>query len=338
MELLTTLRGLSADELRRIRNTLLDRFRSDGRSVAEIGFGQAERGGRPDPQRPEAICLYVREKPRRLRSRTSPLPPEVDIRVRRGSNYVLVRLPTDVIEFGRRTAEATGWQVRHRWRLQSVAVANCLVAWRMAKTRAWQWGVLTTGHLFHSRRVVPEPLPQVRVGARGRTFAWGTLLARTRPRDGSHVDAALVGIELDALLAAGVLEKRPPLRGKAVCPLSDLVQQIGADGVSLSTSGTIPFSVQRYLPLCTLVPELGPLRHVLDVTSSRRGAFGRGRSGSLWVVDRKATCLQFAGLPPQFRQGWGQSLETALDWVRDEVSQQNQVSRASVDVRLMHIV
>ena len=134
MKIIQQLGDLTSAELGRIRATLRRRYpaaRPGG--VLEIGFGMAERQGVADPKRREAICFYVRHK-RKPRPKRERIPRVVEVRVRRGLHFVLVRLPADVLEVMATSLVPTGRTIRSVAGARR-ATAGCLVAWRVPGTR-----------------------------------------------------------------------------------------------------------------------------------------------------------------------------------------------------------
>jgi hypothetical protein len=332
VKIVDRLANLSRDELRRMRTTLLGRYRLRGRGgVLEIGFGQAERSGRVDSRRPQAICFYVRRK-RMPRRRQDRIPKVVEVRVRRQSHFVLVRLATDVLEVEIDSLIPTGLRLRNM-ASKRVATAGCVVAWRVPGLPQLQWGLLTVGHLF-ARRVQAT---EVRITIAQQGPLVGTLLARSQ--NASQVDGAIVQVDKRKLVDAGLISKRVSTRGKRVRAPHQLGRDVGRAGQTLPGRERVPFVVLRYLPETSLVPSLGTLVDVLDVSCKRAETFAPGRSGSLWLIERQAACQQFGGWETRahpaenYRRGLGQSIARILDWARQELARI--AGTALVDLRLI---
>ncbi len=293
MKILASIADLTPAELARVRETLATRFGLGRRgNILEIGFGMATVRGRPDPRRGDAICFYVRHK-RMPRAKRDRIPPTVDVRLKRGPRFVLVRLPSDVVSVGPRTIRPTGRRIRHLSRPRESAVAGCVVAWNTEPQQRLSWGIITVGHLFHQRRRLPEGQKKVRLQvARSPTREIsGTLLARSTSNDGSRVDAALVQVVRDTLERVGLLPRDASTAGKVVRSVAELPTDGGVPGVSLPERRRIPLVVQRYLPTCRLVPELGPLADAIDVISDESQAFGGGA---------REVCGSSAARPPPY--------------------------------------
>ncbi len=340
MQTITRIADLSMDELRRVRATLVTRFGVGRRgNVLEIGFGMATVGGSFDARRRDAICFYVRHK-RLPRSTKDRIPAIVEVRLKRERRFVLVRMPSDVVSIGDRAIKPTGRRIRHASRPWAAAVAGAVVAWNSKPRQRRTWGLVTVGHLFRHRSRLPESEKNVRLQfaeSPSRELS-GLLLARSTRNDGSRVDAALVQVAHGILVRAGLVPPGAATNRKVVRAANELPSDAGVLGLSLPARRRVPLVVQRYLPTCNLVPELGALADAIDVVSHEARAFGEGRSGSLWVIKRQAAAVQFAGLPDDFRQGWGQSLETVLAWAREQLARLQDIRVADVDLRLVRAI
>ena len=138
----------------------------------------------------------------------------------------------------------------------------------------------------------------------------------------SQVDAAIVRVVKSTLVRAGLISSTVPTRGKRIRSPGLLMGDAGRRGLALPGRERVPFVVLRYLPVTSLVSELGTLVEVLDVSSARSGTFAPGRSGSLWLIERQASCQQFGGWETRgnrsasYRRGLGQSLAEILAWAR----------------------
>ena len=178
MKIIQQLGDLSSAELGRVRATLRRRYAAKGRGgVLEVGFGMAARNTVVDPQRPEAICFYVRRK-HKPRLRQERIPRVVEVRVGRGTHFVQVRLPSDVLEVAATSPVPTGRTIRSVGSARRATVGSVL-AWRVPGVRRLEWGVLTVGHLFDRRRHTPESQPRVRIAVGRNREIDGILLARS---------------------------------------------------------------------------------------------------------------------------------------------------------------
>jgi len=304
--------------------------------VLEVGFGQAEKRGQIDRRRPQAICFYVGHK-RMPRRRQRRIPKVIEVRVRRQSRFVLVRLPADVLEVRGSSLTPTGLTVRPMDSGRGKATAGCVVAWRVPGLQRLQWGVLTVGHLFAPHMPASGLVGKVRIDAGGQRSLVGTLLVRSQAV--SQVDGAVLRVEKSALVAAGLISSRISTRGKRLRAPHQLMHDVGRTGLTLPGRARVPFVVLRYLPETSLVAELGTLVDVLDVLSERTGTFAPGRSGSLWLIQRQAACQQFGGWETRgrpaenYRRGLGQSVSRILDWARAELT--NREGAGPVDLRLI---
>jgi hypothetical protein len=345
----TRLDELAPDELARLRETLGKRFRlGRRRNLREIGFGMAERGGRPDQQRPDAVCFHVREKCEPANS-VDRFPAVVRVRLRRGSAYVQVCLKTDVIQIPKSGAELTGRTVRHLHD-DPTATTGAVVAWRPSGEQRFRFGVLTVGHLVSHVRELPERRANIRVRVppsrihRDVRELGGVLLARTRRGDGSHLDAALVRVERSHLETAGWIDAEGGTPAIAVCPPTTLPAAIGRPGTALPRDTEVPFLVRRYFPVFKLIPSAGPLQQVLEVESGVAGSYAPGTSGTLWVIDDRPAVMQFGGWRDRgsrslgYRRGLGQSLGPVLSWARDAAARQEGTASETLDTRIVRVM
>lgn len=339
MKLLTHFRDLSLDELKRVRATLRKRFGVGKRgNILEIAFGQAEKRNSPCSARPEAICFYVRHK-RRPRAKADRIPELLTIRFRRQNEYVSLRLPTDVVHIAR-SVKATGRRIRHLDEPKRYATSGCVLVWRQAGQRVFQWGILSVGHSFRNVDSVPESNKRVRlrVKLRPSTEIEGRLLARTRASDQDPVDASIISVSKSSMIRNKVLPRHPSTSGKAVRSVGDLSQDAGRLGHTFPPRQKIAFRVMRFMPECELIPALGLQHNVLETLASKPSAFGPTRSGSLSVINRQAATVQIAGLPAFFRRGWGQSLETALGWAQGELAKLSKLRPDQIEVRFVRAI
>lgn len=337
MKTIETLCDLNADELRRIRETLFDRYHIGTRgNIVEVGFGVAELAGQLDRQRTDSICFYVTRKcvPR---AKVDRIPHQIDVRVKRDRQYVLVQLPSDVIEISRSAIQLTGRRLRHVSN-PAHATAGAIVIWRFTGQRQFAYGVLTVGHLFWHRQTVPEQADDVRIRVQRNREILGRLVLRAQPDEG--VDAAIVLSSRQALIAGGVLSELASRRGKRIRTVDQLISDRLQTGLTLPRGDPIPFVVLRYLPEFNLISELGPIMHALDVRSVAPGTYRDGTSGAPWIIQRQAACQQFAGWkssdPAQdYVRGTGQSLATILRWCRRRLAKTYGKRIADTDLRLI---
>lgn len=339
MKKIKRLDSLRTSELERIRATLRQRFGADPRgNIVEIAFGVAEKFGRVDPSRPDAICFYVRRK-RMPRAKADRIPQHIEVRIRRGRQFYLVCLPTDVIEIGPREIQPTGRRVRDLRRTDH-ATTGSVVAWRLGGETRFTWGLICVGHFFWQASKLPETIQQVRINSATTPIHRfrGTLLARTVPFDGSQSDAALILVERSSLVRANFISQNQPTTGKRISTVEDLRRDRNRAGFTYPYRTQIPFEVLRFLPVSVLVEDLGPIKHVIEARSPTANAFGRGRSGSAWVIRRQVASMQHGGLPASFIRGWGQSLETVLKWTVKRIATLNGVAQRDVELRLIKVV
>ncbi|OYP38146.1 hypothetical protein CGZ80_02630 [Rhodopirellula sp. MGV] len=328
---------MTVDELDRIRQTLGLRYHMRRQAkVIAIGFGIAERGGKLDFDRRDCIIFYVRKKRERLRQQLC-LPTEERIRVKRGRQFVEVRLPTDVVESPPKLIVPTGRGIRHLKRNES-ATAGAVVVWRTASRRQFHWGVLTAGHLFRHRTQVPEQDKFVRIKATRNREVQGRLIICSNDQDG--VDAALILVHRQSLVTGELITAGQRTRGKTVRTLESLVNDQGNEGRTLSDHKRHPFLVTRYLPTFDAVSTLGTIKHLLDVRSEKPGTFRQGTSGSLWVIARQASCQQCIGWQSQFAndnfvRGGGQAMATILEWLHQQLASLHDVSAEDIELRLV---
>ena len=332
MKVIKSLDELTVEELDRIYESLVKRFGVGQRgNIREIGFGIAEDDETLNERRRGEVVFYVTRKctPRAKRDR---IPKPLEVRLKRGSRFVLVRLPTDVVVLEDRSdLVLTGREITHLSRAP-VATASAVLVWRVAGEYFFRWGVVSVGHLFWSRRTVPETAPQVAVQIDGEQLT-GRLLLRTRPKDG--VDIALAQIELDDLKRS--IGFRPRTAAKPIRSINDLKDDRGKRGTSKPRDSAIGFRVLRYFPQFRSVPQIGTLFHILTVESGTSGAFKMGRSGSQWNISRQVACHQiFAWENGGFRRSGGQSMHYALRWLQTELAKLHSVTKSSMTIRIVH--
>lgn len=336
MQTVSSLEELSLDELGAIRRQLQRRFGIGNRgNIIDVAFGMAEANGQLDPSRPDSICFYVRHK-RKPRAKIDRIPATIDCRLKRGRRFVRVRLATDVILLGTRQVRPSGEPISHS-RSRGNGITGGVIGWRLSDRKSWTWGVITVGHLFANLNVVPESTPLVRIGRPSANAVAGTLIARSKPFNRQQVDAAIVMVPREQLVAADMLPETSSTRGKRIRPVTALKNDQGKQGFSFPRAVIVKLRVVRFLPISDLVPALGSLRFVVEAIAMP-GTFAVGRSGSMWAVQRQAAGIQHGGLPTQFHRGWGQSLEFALQWCVQEIAILEDVAADDVDLRLMRVI
>jgi len=340
MKPIKQLSDLNRSELEKIRTTLNKRFDIGKRgNVIEIAFGVAEKDGKLDLTRRNAICFYVTSK-RNPRAKSDRIPKCIEIRICRRRKYFLVCMATDVIELGTKKIQPTGKRVRDL-RRTDFATTGCVIAWRTSghQTRL-TWGLLSVGHYFNHVALVPETTQQVRINSSTTPLHRfrGTLIARTQARDSNESDAALIRVARSSLVRAQLIDSNQSTVGKTVRRVVDLQQDRGRAGFTFPIRTRLSFVVARYLPLSNIVPVLGPIRDVIEATSGTSNAFGGGRSGSVWVIGRQVACTQHAGLANSYTRGWGQSVATIFEWAISEIAQINNVLPIDVELKVIKIV
>ena len=339
MKSVTLFSELESPEFKKIRNTLRKRFGVGQRgNILEIAFGQAEKNGRPCTSRPQAICFYVNRKCR-PRAKADRIPESVSVRLRRTGHYVEAEFPSDVILLERKV-RPTGRRIRHLDEPDRYATSGCVIVWRPIGERQFTWGILSVGHRFRNIATVPESSKRVRmlVNSSPATEIEGTLLARTLVSDSDHIDASITSMSRSTMIRNGVLPASPSTSGKTIRKTSDLRNDAGLDAHTYPPGRKIEFEVMRFMPECELIPALGKQFDVVEGLSGTDNAFGPTRSGSLAVVDRQAASIQLAGLPTSFRRGWGQALESVLEWARSELARIQGLSAHEMEVRCVRAI
>ena len=92
-------------------------------------------------------------------------------------------------------------------------------------------------------------------------------------------------------------------------------------GQTLRSADRRPFTVHAYFPSLR-VTGIGSIVHIVSVLSAAAQTFQKGTSGSSWLIQSQAACMQVAGRTPDFRQGFGQSLAAVAAWAGTELQQQ----------------
>ena len=327
---------LSLEELQRVQNTLEKRFGIGKRgNILQLGYGVAEfeKSGQLDWNRPSAVCFYVSRKTKsQPKNRHDRIPPDIRVRVRRGSRYVQLVAPTDVIVVNRKKYSLSGRSISYR-KLES-ATTGVLLAWRPRGRVRLTWGVLSVGHTFPDTIPLPDQHVHVKIGGSptipGRFFARGT---------SNDLDTSLTIVRRDDLVRSNIISESFEVSKIEPRPVSRLREDAGKFGTTRPRSRNIPFQVLRFLlsaPIFSSVLGFSP-RHVMHVGQSAHGSFQLGTSGSIWRIDGQLACLQFATYRPQFDQGFGLCLEDALDWVQLAISKTLDVPFRDTDVRLVAI-
>lgn len=360
MQLIESLGELTLEELQRMRRTLAKRFGiAPAGAIREVGFGVAEKDDRTDPNRLDAICFWVADKSDRV-SDGDRIPAVVAVRLRRGKRYVLVRLPSDVLQQPL-PPRPSGRPLAVRGVPQRQAAAGGILAWKIVgQSSSLTWAVLTVGHLFVQPRLTRPPASGVaaedetaeemvdgaideaiegatvvEMESAGGGRVVGQLAACTRRRDGSQVDAAIVIVARRDLVASGLMPDNVSTRGKRVRTVQQLWRDQRRAGHSLVQPQPIEIEIGRYYPQSSLVAQLGTLIHVFEARSSVPQAFAPGRSGTLWALDGQAAGMQHAGYPLRFTRGLAQSLSVALQWAVAAIAKRHETADDQVDLRLI---
>lgn len=329
MKRITSLDELTHCELSRIRETLVARFKVSARSnIRDVSFGIAERSGALDESRSNCVLFFVKTKKKRP-SASSRVPRKVQVRVRRGKQFVCVELDSDIVPFGGR-AKLTGKRIFFRGRSRNSGTAGCVAIWKRVGTHRFRWGVLTVSHIMPSDHGVPEQGTSVLLtGPLARQQ--GRLVALSL---GTGLDAALVEVSRAQLVETGVISQTQSTRGLKIRDRDTLATDRGAKGFTRPISGALPITVQAFTSEFTMLEdEIGVLTDVVQV-SSKRGAFVKGTSGSLWSVKRQVACMQFGQIGNSSR-GLGQPIAEIVEWAAKTVGSQQGVSRSSIDFRVV---
>ena len=305
---------LTTDELRRIQHAVRSRFRISSRTnIVDVGFGTAIRAGKFEPSRGLCITFLVQAK-KAPRKKSERIPQEVNVRVKRGRRFVSLSFRSDVVEVGR--IVATGSRLDYR---RKTATTGVIVAWKGPSSSKLTWGLLTVGHLLPRGRSLSKLRRKVTIRT-GRGPFFGTLIAKS---DGNReIDAAIALVEREDLVANKLLRASQSARGIVVRKLTKLVSDQNKAGKTLRVGGTRPFTVHAYFPTLR-VTGIGSIAHIVSVLAAAAQTFEKGTSGSSWLIQNQAACIQIAGRTPDFRQGFGQSLASVLEWAAKELQQQD---------------
>jgi len=306
------------DTLPKVLASLKRRFLSRG-SAKQFGLigltiGVARKGGQPDLGRSYAVRFEVDKKLKQIRSPRRPLPTSVKVRVKQGSGFKTVTLPTDVvvadeiIPSGRMldTPTIAG---------PDNAATGVVVNWKAMIGPAavdW-WGVLTVGHACSD----PIDLGGSALGwwnARVGTNFLTPLVARTQM---SGLDVAIflvadsdltqdgIAINTQATLLAGAMFTNPTRLGESLNP--------NLPGVRVSIQAHTP-------PQNRELGSLGMKHNIVEAESVNALAFAPGSSGSVWLLNDDtgtplAACMQLATKKNDHSVGYAQVLDgTILDW------------------------
>ena len=318
--------SFSDDELRRLQANLRRRFQRA--NVVDVAFGQAYRNGTKDHGRSFCVCFFVRRK-RNPRDPAQRIPRQVTCRLKQGSQYRTVKLPTDVIQT--RKMNPSGRKVR-RANKRSRVTTGCVVSWKEAGQRRRKWGIVTVGHYFPRGRLSNANVFVYRTSTNKIT---GEYLFRSARR--SKLDLAVASFEKQHLVQAGLVPQRaiPNLKPRSI---EQLKSDIGKQGKSLipPRNATIGIQFDHYFPENDEVDELGIIKHVVRVKSSASGAFKGGRSGTIFrAPNGQAALIQFAGTTGAAQEGLGQACVSMLEWLTERLAEE--VALESDSVRLISI-
>lgn len=326
------LRRLTASELDQLHHRLMDRYRQRlGDNLLEIGFGTSERNGKPDRLRGVGVVFHVGKKHSPLREgerieKQIPIPLPAAVAKRS------IQLPSDVVELDPADLELTGREIDHRSDPLASATASAVLVWRLRGEFFFHWSVLTVGHLFWSRRRLPESSESVRVHA-GDAILPAQLLLRSPA--GSGADIALAEVERQALIDHGLIAAKPSTRGKPIRAIARLPSDRGGEAWSRPRREPVAVRVLRYFPRFFSIPRAGTLFHVMTARSEVEGAFGQGRSGSGWRIERQFAAHQiFAWRGGGYTRGGGQSIHYCLRYLQTELAKLHGVAKPDVTLRI----
>lgn len=290
---------LSADEMRRISRTLQERF-VDHPDVESVGFGVALRDGKPDPERPFAVRLWVkRKRSERSLGEDRRLPPSLRVRVKRGRNFETLDLPVD-IEGLNKIRSTAGVD-------PGLVTASCIVRWR--QDPPFHYGLVTCAHGF--KRVGLASGSPLSVTAQS-----GVLNARLRWQspDTRRVDAAVV--EADTAAMRTWLGGALPQSQRKVLDIGDLPLLCAFKTAGWTHAQPTPTKLLylTYTPgPIRLSSELPPLRHVVEAQAEPQDTFEPGTSGAAWDTANGLVGIQVAGrVTDGFRSGFAISLRSSL--------------------------
>jgi len=311
---------LTTDELRRIQRTLRTRYRIGTRSnLLDVGFGAALKAGKFQPGRRLCITFLVRKK-KNVRKVTDRIPPKVHVRLKRGKRFVNLSFSTDVVEVG--GIVAAGRTLDYRTKTVTTGV---IVAWKASSRSRYSWGVVTVGHVFPRLRTLSRLRRKVTIRTnRGKFF--GTLVAKS---DGDReIDAAIAQVKRQDLVAKRLMTASQSARRIEPRMVTTLASDQNKSGQTLRVGGKRRFTVHAYFPSLR-VPSLGAIDHIVSVFSGAAQTFQPGTSGSGWLIQNQAACLQIAGRMPDFKQGFGQSLNSVAEWAAKVLAKQQRMHLGS---------
>lgn len=328
------LADLTLDELKRVQETLKQRYAVGPQSsIRQIAFGMAEKNSLGDPLRGPSVCFYVADSHKRpAQELAHPIEPSVRVRLRRGSRFCELVAPTDVLLLSPSELELTGRDIGYA--NGESATTGILLAWKHPKRHRLAWAVLTVAHIFPRRLRLPEDRIAVAIASSGRSDDIpARLIARA---DHAGLDAALCIVRRQDLLQHGLITSSVRSSGRSVKNHSQLSDSMGSLGYSMPAGDRLPFQFARFLLEAPIFqPLLGYApKHVLHVLADD-AIFAKGTSGSPWSVGRLAAGMQFASLKPAYRQGFGQSLWSILNWVRQTIAKLESLSEHEVDLRFI---
>ena len=272
-------------------------------NLIDVGFGAAVRREKLDPGRGLCATVFVRQK-RKFKNRSEAIPEQIEVRLKRGSKFEAITLPTDVVEVGR--LAPTGVQLDYGTRSVTSGV---VVAWERPDETDRAWGLLTVGHVFPALHSLSQQDRMVTVQAAA-PFS-GTMIAKSAVT--SQIDSVVVEVSEDDLLASRLLTRRQINGELPARSLNQLASDQNRTGTTLRANVSLSFRVHAFLPTLR-APGLGALAHIVSALAPATGTFQRGTSGCCWTIGEQPACVQVAGRAPHFRQGFGQALSTIVGW------------------------
>ena len=305
------MREFSEAELRAIQKSLFRRFRKRA-EIADIGFGPGVRANRQDPQRPASVCFYVRKK-RTPRDREKHIPPTVKFRLKRRGKMRQFELPTDVIEVKKLVLSG----VPMSFSGGGSVTGGVLVVWKEPSQTYLTWGLITVRHAFPASLSLPQSRANIRIAGAGSSRLSGTLLAVS---SSARLDASLIRVKRFDLVAANIMDPTQGTNGLAVRTVDQLRDDEGASGVTRPRNTDRQFTVRTFIPVCHLFEQqIGVIDSVVHAHYAANQTFSSGTSGSLWRIANISGAIQFGGMSPAFREGFGQSLELVMAWAKETV-------------------
>jgi len=310
----------TSDELRRIQRTLQKRFRvSSKTNLIDIGFGTALEGGKLQPNRGLCISFFVREK-KNPRKKNDRIPRELEVRLKRGRRYLKLKFCTDVVAIGR--IVATGKRLDYRTKF---VTTGAVVAWKGKSSSTLTWAVVTVGHAFPRLSGLSQLRRKVSIRtSRGKIT--GTLVAKSAKK--SKIDSAIAIVKKEDLISKKIITTTQTTRKIVPRKVAKLMSDRNKAGRTLRVGGIRDFVVHAYLPTLTVI-DIGKVIHVVSVLSTRTNTFQKGTSGSNWLIQNQAACVQVAGWDPGFKQGFGQALDAVIKWASKELSDRNLIVSGS---------